>query len=1049
LVEFRILGPVELWSDDRRYDVGRAQERCVLAILLDTPGQPVSVEKLVDHVWDGDPPPRARNNLHSSISRLRARLKELNSEATIDTFRSGGYVLQADKLAIDLHRFRERRLQARSIAESGDDERAIDLLGEAFAEWRGEPLANVRVGWATRARERLHSEFFAATLDRIEIELRLGRHADLVGELSDLITRHPFDEKLVAHLMMAQYRCGRQADALKVYRDARQRLKEQVGTDPEPELQELHQRILQRDRTLLPVPRRQPLDAAPPSTLPLDLRTFVGRDDEVAEVLEMASLTTEAPPTVIAIDGMAGIGKTVFAVHIAHRLAPEYPDGQLYVDLHAYDAHQEAIDPATALDMLLRMLGIPSRRIPRSLADRTALWRAELARRRVLVVLDNAAGHDQIRPLLPGAPACLTLVTSRRRLAGLDDVRSHSLDVLSPADAARLLELAIGRDRSTDDLTELVRLCGHLPIAIQLVGNRLRHRPKLSATDLAKRLARDNRRLAEIRAEDREITVAFDLSYRGLAPPVREAFRRLGLHLGSDFTDHSAAAAIGGSLADADRMLDELLDHHLVTEPAGGRFQFHNLIRDYARQLAEREDSEVERRHTVQRQLDHYVSTALLADRLSYPLERSVGGGLLYPPSDPPPIETADQARIWMTAEYQNLLTVADYAASRNSPTHVALIAHGMARYLETWGHWDKAADLHERAIAAWRKLADTPGEAQALLDLSLVRFRTGQYAEALAHARESLTLYRSAADQRGEAEAIDHIGLISWQQSRYREALSHAREALEIRRSLGDRRGEARTLDHIAIVLEFIGRYQEAALQRRTALEIYAEIDDPEGLQMSLNNMGDLALRLGQVDTASTYYEDAAAVLPEISRQHEAILLNNMARIKQHTGQYDAALNGFRGALHTYQEIGDRRNQIETLIEIGATYQCMGRHGEALIHLQKADASSREISEVYEQAKALRRIGETLLSSGRFAAAMDRFQEAKRLADVIGEPFERAKAIEGMGAIFLRTRGRSHARRYWKRALRFYDRAGMSPEAQAVRTLLESTANGTVAGAD
>jgi DNA-binding SARP family transcriptional activator/tetratricopeptide (TPR) repeat protein len=1047
LVEFRILGPVELWSDGRRHDIGRAKERCVLAILAQSPGRAVSVEKLVAWVWDDEPPPNARDNLYTYVSRLRKRLEEVNGVASIATFRTGGYVLQVDKMAIDLHHFRMLRGQARAIAESGDDERALDLYRRARALLRGEPLEGLAGSWAADIRLGIKEELLRATLERIEVELRLGHHTDLVTELFDLIDEHPDNQKLVEHLMMALNRVGRQSEALEVYHRASHRWWKS-RTRPSEDLQELQRRILDGDRTLLPVPRAQSAVITPRNTLPDDIRLFTGREEEIADLLELASSTPpgrESHPRVIALDGMGGVGKTVLAVHLAHRLAGEYPDGQLYLDLHGYDAEREATDPSAAVDTLLQMLGVPASRIPRSLKDRTTLWRSELASRRVLVLLDNAAGHEQIRPLLTRAPGCLTLVTSRRRLVGLDDVRSHSLDVLSPDDAARLLELAIGPHRSPhpDDLAEVVRLCDFLPLAIQLVGNRLRHRPAWTVADLAKRLVR-NRRLAEIRAEDREIAAVFDLSYRGLDVHARLAFRRLGLHLGPDFTLHSAAAVIGTGPAEADRAIEDLLDHHLVAEPTEGRYRFHNLVREYARQLAESEDSVAERRYAVQRQLDHQVSVALLADRLLFPLGRRLESGLAYPPPDPSPIETAEQAAEWMAAEYQNLLITAEYAAARNSPTHIALLAHALARHLDAGGHWEKAAGLHERAVRAWRELGNTSGEARALLDLSAVRFRTGQYIDALDHARDSLSLYQSIEDGWGKADVLDHRGLIFWHQSRYRDALASSREALSIRRSLGDRHGEAKALDHIAIFLEFVGRYQEAASCRSSALSIFGDIGDSYGLQMSLNNQGDLMLRLGRVAVARGYYEDAAAAVPEMGRQHEAIWLNNMARIDLHSGRYDEANDGFRKALQTYRQIGDRRNEIETLVEIGTTYFKMGMNGEAIVHYERGLAFSREISELFEETKALRRIGEVLLSDERLADAEKAFDEALNLSNITGEPYERAKALEGMGAVYLRTRRRHHARRCWKQALRFYSRAAMAAEAEATRSLLDGSAENT-----
>jgi DNA-binding SARP family transcriptional activator/tetratricopeptide (TPR) repeat protein len=1051
LVEFRVLGSVELWVDGQRYDLGPAKERCVLAVLLMTPGRPVPAEKLVDCVWGANALPTARDNLYSYVSRLRRRIERLGGGASITSSRSGGYTVDVDAEAIDVHRFRLLQKQARAIADSGDDERALDLLSEAAQLWRGEPLANLVGDWAERTRKALENEFLTATLERIQIELRLARHADLVGELSELVARNPFHEKLVEHLIVALYRCGQQAEALRVYYEASHRLRDELGTSVTPDLQEMHQRILRGDRTLLPVPRAHSTHVDPHSNLPLDLRFFIGRESEIADLLASVSSarpTGEAhdpPVRVIGVDGMPGIGKTVFAVHLAHRLAGHYPDAQLYLDLHAYDADQPALDPNTALDMLLRLLGVPARRIPATLDDRTALWRTELAHRRLLVLLDNAAGHDQIRPLLPGAPGCLAIVTSRRRLAGLDDVRSRSLDVLSAMDAASLFAVAVGpgRPMGGDDVASVVRLCGHLPMAIQLAGNRLRHRPAWSVADLAGRLAQDNRRLAEIRAENREITMAFELSYRGLTDQQQQAFRRLGLHLGYDFTRHAAAAAIGGGAAAADRMLDDLHDHHLLVEPAHGRFGLHDLIRDYARQRAEREDTEADRRQTIERILDHYLSTADRADRLLFPYERRDDLRLSRASPDPVPIDTTAQAREWLRAEQENLLATANHSPAYGRSEYVGLLAHVLAQHLDTDGHWEKAAALHEAAATVWREHGDRPRLARALADLSLVRFRVGQYADALEQAAEALTMCRSSGDRRGEAEILDHTGLICWAQSRFADALSYCRKALEIRRSLGDRRGEAQSLDHVAILLDYTGRYREAADLRERALTIYADLKDSGGQQIAMNNMGNLQLRLGRVGAALDFYEKAAEAQSEMSRQHEAIWLNNMADIYRHTLRHDDALNGYRTALRTYEAIGDRRSEIETIIGIGATFELMGQYGEALIHHQKGLAIARDIRERYLESRALLSIGDVLLSSGRHTLALEHFRQSLQLADDLGTPYEKAKSLVGIGGALLHTKGRGEAKRRWKQALRIFERLGV-PEARSVRSDLKKLGDAT-----
>ena len=458
-MEFRILGPVELWSGDHRHAIGRAKERCVLAVLALTPGVPVSTDKLMESIWDGHVPRRARADIHTYVSRLRKVISSVSDEVKIESIRSGRYVLRIDSNAIDLHEFRDRRKRARAIADSGDHGHALELLRDAMALVRGRPLEGLSGVWADTTRRHIEEELLTATLERIEFELLLGHHAELISELRVLVGEHPLDERLAGQLMVALYRSGRQADALAVYPDIRGRLNAELGAEPGQDLVDLHQRILRGDRTLLPVPRAQPAVIDPPDTLLDDIPHFTGREEEIEALLEMASPTRPGRPAVIGLSGMPGVGKTVLAVHLAHRLAAEYPDGRLYLNLHALE--ETVVSPASALDELLRMLGIQSG--PRSVEELSALWRAELAGRRILVVLDNAGWRDQVQPLLAPAPGCLTLVTSRRRLVGLDDVWSYALEELTPTDAARLFERTVGPARvsSPDDLATVVALCGH------------------------------------------------------------------------------------------------------------------------------------------------------------------------------------------------------------------------------------------------------------------------------------------------------------------------------------------------------------------------------------------------------------------------------------------------------------------------------------------------------------------------------------------------------------------------------------------------------------
>ena len=472
IMEFRALGPIELWSAGQQYDLGPARARCVLAILLLTPRTIVPAEALIDRLWDTRPPPKARESLSVYIARLRASLRQALGDSVRLAGRARGYVLDVDPEAVDLHQFRRLRRQADALTASGDYDHAASLLREADGLWRGQALAGIRGDWVARMRDSLEEERRAAILERVECELELGRHADLVGELRHLLAQYPLDETFIAHQMTALYWNGRPGDALSLYRETRSRLIDEQGTEPGPMLSELHQRILRRDPQLaVRLAGQHPGRVPRPDTLPPETGDFVGRSEE------LGLLTGEHgdTPRVSVIEGMPGVGKTALAVRAARVVSGQYPDGMLYLDFHTHDPGRPSLDPAEALHRLLRMLIVPATQIPDAIGERAALWQAQLSRRRAVVILDDAARHDQIRPLLPAAGRCLILITTRRRLPDLEGARTLTLDVLSVDDAITLFRRIAGpgRAQDKDQVATAVGLCGRLPLAIQLAAGRL------------------------------------------------------------------------------------------------------------------------------------------------------------------------------------------------------------------------------------------------------------------------------------------------------------------------------------------------------------------------------------------------------------------------------------------------------------------------------------------------------------------------------------------------------------------------------------------------
>lgn len=1024
-MEFHIFGPVELNLGERSHNAGWARERQILAILLMSPGRPVSIETLAARIWDGNPPDKAGESLHSPLSRIRRYLREKGLDGVL-LRTPAGYVLDIAPDDVDYHRFLRLRNRAQAAADTGDDEHAVRLYREAMALCREEPLQGIRSSWADWTRAGIEEEVAAVAIRRFELELRLGHHAEAVDELRKLVERFPLHEKLIELFMLALHRTGRTTEALAAYQRNRRRLVDELGPRSPDRLWELSRRIRAGDPTLL-VPARSAVRPLP--ALPRDLSTFIGRTEELDRLI---SACDDATVTVLAIDGMPGVGKSTLAIRLAHRLAKRYPHGQILLNLHGHDPAQEPLTPAEALLRLLRMIGVPDRQIPPGLAERATLWRAELATRRMLVLLDDAVDDRQVRHLFPGTPGCLVVITSRQRLTGLDDIVPLSLEVLPDDDATALLARIAGpgRAREKDALAAAVRLCGRLPLALQLAGSHLRHRSTWRVADLVAEL-RGSGRLTKLRAGDRALVAAFELSYRDLGEEHQQGFRLLGLYPGTELSAACAAALLGVNLGAGQGFLQELVDHHLITEPRRGRYRFHDLIGEYAAELA-RGLPEAEREAATGRLLDHYLLMADRADRLLYPHRPRLPTGV----TGDGRLGTAEAAKEWLRAELDDLPRIIRLAVSRGRLRHAALLPHVLGAFLEAEGLWEEAAALHRRGLTAWREIGDPTGIAHALTDLARVCWRLGRLEEALGHAQEALPVWEEIGDQRGAATALDLVGQIHWHRSEYDLALSRFNEALDLRRSLGDRRGEAEALAHTGIILWHKGKNAEATARAHTALALYREVGEAQGEQMVLNNIGDIELELGHNDEALRYYREAAAVGVEMKRQHRAVWLNNVANVHSRTGRYEEAMEHYRKALEIYQEIGDRRGEADTFNNIGACLITLqGREAEARVYLERALEISQDISERYEKSRALRYLGVLDRQAGRYSLAVDRLRRACEVARSIGDERQEARALREMADALDGSGDLVRAREARARARAIFGRLGLAHEAGTVET--------------
>ncbi len=1038
-MEFRALGPIELWSAGQRQDLGPTRVRSILAMLLLTPRTIVPVETLIDRLWGTRPPPKARESLSVYVARLRASLRQAVGDRVQLVGRARGYVLEVNPEAVDVHQFRRLRRQADALVASGDHDHAAELLREADGLWRGQALAGIGGDWAARMRDSLEEERRAAVVERVGCELELGRHADLVGELGHLLAQYPLDETLVAHQMTALYRSGRPTDALSLYRETRGRLVDEQGTEPGPMLSELQQRILGRDPGLsVGSAGPRPGGTAPPDTLPPETAGFVGRREE------LALLTGEhgSTPQIVVIAGMPGVGKTALAVRAARLVSEQYPDGTFYLDLRSHDPGSPSLDPAEALDRLLQMLSVPAAQIPDTIGERAALWRADLSRRRAVVILDDAAGHDQIRPLLPVTGRCLILITTRRRLPDSGDTRTLTLDVLPVDEAVTLFRQVAGEGRSgdADQVAAAVGLCGRLPLAIQLAAGRAGQDSPPSLDGLIEELSQSPARLGSTGAASPEVIAAFDLSYRALEPDHQRFFRRLGISPCACLS-LSAAAALGGcTLAEAEKALATLLDCHLLELAPDGQFRFHDLIRGYAAVRAARDDPEAEQRQAVGRLLDYYLHTADRADRVLYPFRHRTPVQVTQPPAASPALGTPEDAAGWLESEWRNILEAARHAGRREWKQKCADLIHVLADFVEIKAYWDEAIAAHSLALQACRDLADPARIAQASLALSAVRQQTGQHEAALALAEEAAEIYRSLADRNGEAESLDQMGLAHQRTARSREALAYFREAEILYRAAEDQRGVANTLSHSGIACWHLGRYAEADANLCAALSLYRDIGDRRGEAKALNNLGRVHLYNGHHREALDAYQNALLIFHEIGGiQSEAILYQNIGSVYHYKGSYEEGLAACRRALTIYRDIGDLPDEADVLNDIGVIYESAGCYDEALIHHQKARQIAEEIGSLSQQLIALRWMADIHRGSGRYGEALDHYHAALRLAREIGDPYEEGMILEGIAESTLSTQRQSFAARIvFRQALDIFERLGV-PEAESARIRIET----------
>jgi DNA-binding SARP family transcriptional activator/tetratricopeptide (TPR) repeat protein len=985
-----VLGPVTVWNGNDELRVGQPRQQAVLGILAMRANRVISRGELVDAVWGQDPPASAEGGIYTYVAGLRRIIEPTRSArgpGRVLVSSGAGYVLHLVPGQPDAVAFEQYLARARQLRKNGDPVGAIDALESALGLWRGAAFAGVPGPFAETERVRLGELRSAAVEERADVLLELGRHEEVVPDLAALVTDHPLRERMRGLLMIALYRCGRPAEALRVFQDGRRVLAEELGIDPGTDLSRIYQQVLTSDPALDPateIPaagdepgdkpghrQRRPADrgegpsrprqpeispelsraagmgprgsdgsvlpsgtAGPgagrapswavggpgvpvPAQLPLDAPGFSGRRDELRALHAMLPAAqaagTQEPVPVVVVSGTAGVGKTALAIRFGRQVAKRFPDGQLYVNLRSPHPGTP-MEPDVALRFFLDAFGVPPHRIAAPLEERAALFRSLVDGKRVLIVLDNARNAAQVRPLLPGSPGCLVVVTSRNQMAGLvaaEGAALITLDVLGDDEAHEMLARRLGQERVAAEpqaADEIVAACARLPLALSIAAGRAVGRPKRPLAELAAELRDARSRLDALEAGDAatDVRAVLSWSYDQLSPEAARVFRLLGLHPGPDISLPAAASLAGISRAEAGTALRELTRTHMAAEHLPGRFAFHALLRAYAADQAERHDSAAERDAATRRMLDHYLHTAMAATMRFSPHRPPLRLAAPAPGVVPAEMADKDQAMAWFEAEVPVLLALIGFAEAQEFDvyawqlpwalgplfhrrgwlqSYVAIqqTALAAARRLDDplalahtyyllgnaqghMGDYDAAEANYHQALDLFRELSDRANEGVVLNGLASMLEKQERYPEALAVALDALRMLKAAGHWWTQANLENGVGWLYAHMGQYEDALAHCQRALSLHRESGNRVGAADTLDSIGFVHLHLGDLPQAQTHYQQAIDAYREIGTMFGAGNSLAGLGDVLLRSGDLEGARSRYLEAAAVLDAVS---------------------------------------------------------------------------------------------------------------------------------------------------------------------------------------
>ncbi|MFJ4767732.1 BTAD domain-containing putative transcriptional regulator [Streptomyces uncialis] len=939
-MDFRVLGALEVWTDSERVLLPGARRQRVLAALLLAPNSVVPLSRLVEATWDDEPPATAVKQLRNSVSVLRECLGDTD-QGLIRT-EGPGYRISVGAERLDSLRFAAGVADSRRHAAEGRLDRAARAIRPALGLWRGPALDGLGTAALTRSAARWDEQRLGALELCARWRTELGEHHEVVDELAALVHDHPLREGLHAQLMTALDHCGRRADALQVFHRLRTRLAEELGVGPGAGVRRLHEQILRgesrprrddraRPFGTPPAPRKPFAVASPvPRQLPQTIRDFTGRADHLAALDGLLPPAGGQAVVISALDGSGGVGKTTLAVHWAHRVQDRFPDGTLHTNLRGYGPGKPA-SPDEVLDDFLVALGVHPAAVPAGTGARSGLFRTLAAGRRMLIVLDNANSAEQVRPLLPGAPGCMVLVTSRDSLTGLvvtEAAHRLTLDVLSPAEALSLVVSIIGSARAGADpaaVEDLIRLCARLPLALRIAAGRAAAYAHVSVADIVAELADEDSRLDALSwGQDPYAAVrnVLQWSYEQLTASQAQLFRRLGLHPGPDISTPAAAALAQRPPRETRQLLKTLADAHLIEPSARDRYRFHDLLRAYADELACAQDTEDERRHALDAVLTWYTHTAHTADRRLYPTCTRL---VTHPaePAHPHPVADRDHAWAWFTAERANLVAALHHAVDRAMDRYALHLVDALG-FLVLMGGWEERIDTATAGLRAARRSGRTEHEANVLLargealahlrqadaepdltracalaqdvgnihlqiaartELGQLLRRQTRFTEALHHFGEVRVLSRGFDTGRWEAVAEGNIAQLHADLGNHRQAVDHGTRSALLRHRIGDADGEACALAAIARGWQGIGDHDTAITHCRRAIELgRASLGShDETLAWPLAVLATSLHHLGRLSEAIACWQEAAAIYTDRGLDADAAAMHHHIRTADH----------------------------------------------------------------------------------------------------------------------------------------------------------------------